>query len=257
MKRIIFTLCMSIFSFSFVVAQQDILLENFENGTIGFTTMVNINPVGSMEATIVDNPVKAGINTSNKVWQWKRVATATDSPNWAGFWATLTNEIPAGYNRIEVKYLRTNANSQLRLKVEGSVTKEINPITPATKVNEWEKMVFDLAGNGIQNIKVLSLFPDYFEPVDKTTTTYVDDIMVYYNPATGIADNPFEANKLNAYYANGEIRFDNYTGYVKVFDLIGRLVKEGNAINGTFSVNLDKGIYILSTTAGSAKIVLP
>jgi hypothetical protein len=440
---------MTVFSLSLVVAQQDILLEDFEDNTVDFTTMVNINPVGSMEATIVDNPVKAGLNTSNKVWQWKRVASATDSPIWAGFWATLTNEIPAGYNRVEVKYLRTNSTSQLKLKVEGGVNMEINAKTPASKVNEWETMVFDLAGNGIQNIKVLSLFPDFYEPVDVTATTYVDDIKVFfgeggtgqpgdslvlfsdsadprfYDPSwvnqtapstvvteafdpmgtngdklpvvttpvkagtnalklqwksatggnwmalvasigwkafdlttmshlrfwvnspaaldtaamplihleaiagtpsvtgkvrlanyvktglmantwtqvsipladiwakdllfqakdtikgvffsqngmddmehtlyldeftfaktTGI-DNPYLNNKMKAYYSNGEIRFVNYAGHVKVFDLIGRLVKEGDAFNGAFSVNLNKGIYIISTTAGSSKIVLP
>lgn len=257
MKRIIFTLCMSIFSISLIMAQQDIMLEDFEDNTVDFTTMVNINPVGSMEATIVDNPVKAGINMSNKVWQWKRVAGATDSPNWAGFWATLTNEIPAGYDHIEVKYLRTNATSQLRLKVEGSVNMEINPVTPATKMNEWENMVFDLAGNGIQNIKVLSLFPDYVEPVTANAITYVDDIKVFFSKGSTGIDNPYETNKLNAYYANGEIRFGNYTGHVKVFDVIGRLITEGDALNGTFSVSLEKGIYIVSTTMGNTRIALP
>lgn len=450
MKRIIFTLCMSIFSLSFVVAQQDILLEDFEDNAVSFTTLVNINPVGSMEATIVDNPVKAGLNTSNKVWQWKRVASATESPNWAGFWATLTNEIPAGYNRIEMKYMRTNSTSQPRIKVEGGTNKEINPTTPATKMNEWETMVFDLAGNDIQNIKVLSIFPDYYEPVDLMATAYIDDIKVIFgqggtttpgdslvlfhdsadprfydqswvNPtapstvvgesfdpvantkdklpvvttpvkggdnalklqwmsatggkwealvasigwkafdltkmtnlkfwinstaamdtasmpllhleaiagtpsvtgkvrlanyvktglmankwtmvtipltdlwakdllfqakdnikgvffsqngtdnmehtlfldefvfastSTGI-DNPYENSTMKAYYTNGEIRFGNYSGHVKVFDLIGRLVKEGDAFNGTFSVNLNKGIYIISTTEGNTKIALP
>ncbi|MGE5395240.1 MAG: hypothetical protein ACM3P1_10880 [Candidatus Saccharibacteria bacterium] len=450
MKRIIFTLCMSIFSLSYVLAQQDILLADFENNTVGFTTMVNINPAGSMEATIVDNPVKAGLNTSNKVWEWKRLPGAAESPNWAGFWATLTNEIPAGYNRIEFKYLRTNANSQPRIKVEGAVNKEINPTTPAKKVNEWETMVFDLAGNGIQNIKVLSIFPDYYEPVNVNAISYVDDIKVIFGPggtttpgdslvlfhdsgdprfydpswvnttapstvvaesfdptgttkdklpvvttpvkggtnalklqwnsatggnwmalvasigwkafnlknmtylkfwvnspaamdtasmpllhfeaiagtpsvtgkvrlanylktgltankwtqvtipladiwakdllfqakdtikgvffsqnamdakehtlyldefvfyklATGI-DNLSETTPMKAFYSNGEIRFNNYTGHVRIFDMIGRLIKEGDAVNGTFSVNLYKGIYIISTTAGNTKIALP
>lgn len=256
MKRIIFTLCITLFSLSFVIAQQDILLEDFEDNTVDFTTMVNINPVGSMEATIVDNPVKAGINMSNKVWQWKRVAGATESPNWAGFWATLTTEVPAGYDHIELKYLRTNANSQPRIKVEGTVNMEINPTTPASKINEWETMTFDLAGNGIQNIKVFSIFPDFYEPVDLTAITYVDDIKVVFSKSTGV-DNPYATNKMNAYYSNGEIRFDNYTGHVKIFDMIGRLLTEGNAVNGTFSVNLNKGLYIVSTTEGNIKIELP
>lgn len=180
MKRLIFTLFFAIFSMALVFAQDDILIEDFEDGEVNFTTMVNINPVGSMEATVVDNPVKAGRNTSEKVWQWKRVAGVVDSPNWAGFWATLTEQIPAGAHRLEVSYMRTNANSQLRLKVEGGKTMEIEAETPASKTNEWEVMVYDLAGNGIQNITVLSLFPDFYEPVNDTSTTYIDDIMVYF-----------------------------------------------------------------------------
>lgn len=203
MKRYIYTLFFSVFSIALVFAQEDILLEDFEDDEVSFTTMVNINPLGSMEATIVDNPVKAGLNTSNKVWQWKRVAGATESPNWAGFWATLNEEIPAGYDRIEVKYMRTNANSQLRLKVEGGTNLELDAMTPASKVNEWETMVFDLAGNGIQNIAVLSLFPDYYEPVDATATTYVDDIMVYF----GEGGTPGEPDSLVIFHDSADPRF--------------------------------------------------
>lgn len=203
MKRFIFTLFFAVFSMALVYAQEDILLEDFEDDEVSFTTMVNINPEGSMEATIVDNPVKAGLNTSNKVWEWKRVAGVTDSPNWAGFWATLTEEIPTGYDRIEVKYMRTKATSQLRLKVEGGTNLEIDPETPASKVNEWETMVFDLAGNGIQNITVLSLFPDYYEPVDATAIAYVDDIMLYF----GDSVTPPPADSLVIFHDSADPRF--------------------------------------------------
>lgn len=447
MKRLIFTLFFAVFSMALVFAQEDILLEDFEDDEVSFTTMVNINPLGSMEAAIVDNPVKAGINTSNKVWEWKRVASATESPNWAGFWATLTEEIPAGYDRVEVKYLRTTANSQLKLKVEGGTNLEIDPMTPASKVNEWETMVFDLAGNGIQNITVLSLFPDYYEPVDLAAVTYVDDIMFFYGgsvippqsdslvifhdsadprfhdqswvsqtapstvvtepfepgaadgdklpvvtdpflggtnalklqfnsmeggdwmamvaatgwqlfdvstfehlkfwinspaamdsaslplvylesnagtprttgkvrladyltagllantwtevnipladlwatdmtftakneikgvffaqstvgttehtlfldefsfhlPATGL-DKSFKNNDLSVYFYNGELRFGNYSGRVQIYDVIGRKVAEGDVFDGTFRINLDNGLYIISTSKGSKKI---
>lgn len=447
MKRLIFTLIFAVCSMALVFAQEDILLEDFEDDEVSFTTMVNINPLGSMEAAIVDNPVKEGLNTSDKVWEWKRVATATESPNWAGFWATLTEEIPVGYDRIEVKYMRTNPNSQLRLKVEGSVNLEIEAQTPASKVNEWETMVFDLAGNGIQNITVLSLFPDYYEPVDATAISYVDDLMVYYGgnvipptsdslvifhdstdprfhdqswvsqtppstvvtepfepgaengdklpvvtdpvlggtnalklqwnsmeggdwmamvadtgwtlfdvtnfehlkfwvnsptaleaaslpqlylesnagtprttgkvnladyltagllantwtevaipladlwaadatftakneikgvffsqntagtmehtlyldefsfhmPATGL-DTPFEANKLNVYFYNGELRFTDYAGRVQIYDVIGRKVAEGEVLDGIFRINLQRGLYIINTTSGTKKI---
>lgn len=448
MKKIIYTLSIALFSSVLVFAQNDILLEDFEDDKIDFTTTVNINPEGSMEANIVDNPVKDGINTSNKVWEWKRVAGVTGPVIYAGFWAPLSQEIPAGYERIEVKYMRTNANSQLKLKVEGSVNVEIMPLTAASKVNEWENMVFDLAANGVQNIKVLSLFPDYYEPINSSSISFVDDIKVFVgdgvtppppadslvifhdsedprfydqsvvtqtapstvvteafepgaangdklpvvttpvaggtnalklqwfskeggtwtafvasigwqsfdvtsfahlkfwiNSSTALAvtdlpqvylestagtpkftgkvklsdylttdltadtwtevmipladiwdadatftsktdikgvyftqnevgmmeytlfldefsfhktataiDNPFAKNQLKAYFTNGEIRFAEYSGHVQIYDLIGRKVAEGDTFNKTFKVNLQNGIYILSTSDGSTKL---
>jgi len=181
MKKKIFTLCILLLSFANVFAQamDDILLDDFESGLVGFTTEVHINPEASFDISVVDNPVIAGINTSAKVWKWQRLDTG-DNQTWAGFWASLTNAVPAGYSKIEVKYLRTNATSQLRMKCEGSVTKEFDPVAPASKTNEWETIVFDLAANGIQNITVLALFPDNYSPIDPAALVYIDDIKVIY-----------------------------------------------------------------------------
>lgn len=84
-------------------------------------------------------------------------------------------------------------------------------------------------------------------------TLYLDEFT--FVKTTGI--NVHETNELNAYYANGEIHFTNYTGHVKVFDLIGRLITEGDALNGSISVYLEKGIYTVSTTMNSTRIELP
>ena len=51
-------------------------------------------------------------------------------------------------------------------------------------------MVFDLAANGIKNIKVISLFPDYYTPVDPTSVSYIDDIKVIYDPNVIIPPTP-------------------------------------------------------------------
>lgn len=191
MKKLLFTFCIGLFSMTSLFAQQDILLDDFESGAVSFTSFVNVNPPASMDVAVIDNPVKTGINTSNKVWEWRRYDASPDpNQSWAGFWATLKTEVPKGYNRIEVKYLRKNATSQLRIKCEGAITKEFNPVTPASKTNEWETMVFDLTANGILNIKVLSFFPDYYEPVDPTAVSYIDDIKVIYDPAVIIPPPP-------------------------------------------------------------------
>jgi hypothetical protein len=179
MKTMISTFFILLLSLTNLSAQENIVLDDFESGLVGFTTEVHINPDASFAISVVDNPVKAGIDVSNKVWKWQRLNTG-DNQSWAGFWAALKTAVPTGYSKVEVKYLRTNATSQLRMKCEGTVTKEFDPVAPASKTNEWETIVFDLKANGIQNITVLSLFPDNYSPINPTALVYIDDIKVIY-----------------------------------------------------------------------------
>ncbi len=160
------------------------VLDNFESGAVSFTTEVHVNPAASMDIAVVNNPVKAGINTSNKVWEWARfdVTPDTNQP-WSGFWSALATAIPSGYHRIEIKYLRTNSTSQLKIKCEGTVTKEIAAVTPASKVNEWETMVFDIYTAGIKNINVFGFFPDFCDPINPAAKVYIDDITIIYDPS--------------------------------------------------------------------------
>ena len=148
MKKLLFSLALALTVSGTALALDNIVLDNFENGLVNFTTEIHGNPPASMNYTVVDNPVKTGINTSNKVWKWTRNDIAPDNVNWAGFWAVLTNAVPTGYHRVEVKYLRTNATSQLRMKCEGAINKEFDPVKPASKTNEWETIVFDIYANG-------------------------------------------------------------------------------------------------------------
>lgn len=161
-------------------ALQTFVLEDFESGAVTFTETVNILGDGNpMEHAVVDNPQQDDVNGSNKVWKWTR--TAVD-PDWAGFWATLTNEVPSGYHRIEVKYYRTDANSQLRINCEGSHGKrEFLPVTAPTKVNEWETLVFDLQANGVANVTVFGMQPDFSTTRTVGTVAYVDDITFVYD----------------------------------------------------------------------------
>lgn len=185
MKQLFTFLAMMLFAGIVVKGQtlQTFVLDDFENGLVNFTEVVNVNPPAHMDIAVVDNPVKSGINTSSKVWEWKRYDAETDNKIWAGFYSTLKNEIPSGYHRIEIKYLRTNATSQIKIKPEGGVSKEIASETPASKTNEWELMVFDIYKAGIKNIRVFGFFPDFYEPIDPNAKIYVDDITIVYDPS--------------------------------------------------------------------------
>ncbi|MBC8005426.1 MAG: hypothetical protein H7X84_08115 [Verrucomicrobia bacterium] len=83
-------------------------------------------------------------------------------------------------------------------------------------------------------------------------TLYLDEFS-FHKTATGI-DTPFAKNQLKVYFANGEIRFAEYSGHVQIYDLIGRKVAEGEVFNKAFKVNLDGGVYIINTPEGSTKL---
>jgi len=209
MKKLLFT-CLIALAASVTSSAQlaTYVLDDFENGLINFTALVNANPAATFDFTVVDNPVKAGINTSNKVMKCARFdATPDVNQIWAGFYATLKTPIPTGYHRIEIKYLRTNATSQLRIKCEGAVSKEMDPVTPASQTNVWENMVFNIYSNGIKNVTVFSVFPDYYQPVDPAAITYIDDITVVYDPSIVPPPAPtlltlFDNSADNRYYDN-------------------------------------------------------
>lgn len=157
------------------------VLEDFESGNVTFTETVNINPSVEMVAEVVDNPKKDDVNSSNKVWKWTR--EEVDNV-WAGFWATLTNEVPKGYQRIEIKYYREDAKSQLKIKCEGASNVEFLPMTAPEKTGEWEVLTFDLLANNVYNVKVFGMQPDFRSSVEELvagTVTYVDDIKFIYD----------------------------------------------------------------------------
>lgn len=182
MKHVFTFFVMALLFSAVTFGQATFVLDDFENGLVNFTEVVNVNPPAHMDIAVVNNPVKDAVNSSNKVWEWKRYDAETENKIWAGFYSVLKNEIPSGYHRIEIKYLRKNATSQLKIKPEGAVTKEIMPVNLATKTNQWETLVFDIYAAGIKNIRVFGFFPDYYEPIDVNATVYVDDITIVYDP---------------------------------------------------------------------------
>ncbi len=93
----VFTFLVMAFLFNAVtMGQATFVLDDFENGQVNFTEVVNVNPPAHMDIAVVDNPVKDAVNSSNKVWEWKRYDAEADNKIWAGFYSVLKNEIPSG-----------------------------------------------------------------------------------------------------------------------------------------------------------------
>jgi hypothetical protein len=73
--------------------------------------------------------------------------------------------------------------------------------------------------------------------------------------ATSVS-NPNESSKMTAFYNNGRLLVGIYNGVVRLFDITGKKLAESQAISGAINVNLQKGIYIVETSAGTSKIAV-
>jgi hypothetical protein len=73
--------------------------------------------------------------------------------------------------------------------------------------------------------------------------------------ATSVS-NPNESSKMTAFYNNGRLIVGIYNGVVRLFDITGKKLAESQAISGAINVNLQKGIYIVETSAGTSKIAV-
>jgi hypothetical protein len=284
MKRIIFTLSMAIFFLSNIVAQTsaDSLVLFHDSSDPRFydpsvvtqkapSTVVaeSFDPTAAIKdkLPVVTTPVKGGSNALKLQWKsgvggdWSALVA---SIGWNPFDLTTMSHLrfwiysPTAMDTASMPMIYLEAVSGTP-KVTGKVMLA-NYVKTGLMANTWTHVTIPLADLWAKDLlfQAKNAIKDVFFSQNKADniehTVYLDEFT--FAKTTSI-NNPYETNEMSAYYTNGEIHFNNYAGQVKVFDLIGRLVKEGNAFNGTFSVNLDKGIYILSTTAGSTKIVLP
>lgn len=151
------------------------IIENYE----GTPITMNIIKGGSNDLstlTVVNNPFKTGINTSNKVCKLFR---DKDGLPWEGFWSNLTVDLTVN-KYVHVKVYKTRI-SPVKFKVEGGPNGplEIASMSPQTKVNEWEDLVFDFSSL-TGTYTTISLMPDFKDPVglNKDITLYFDDIVI-------------------------------------------------------------------------------
>lgn len=291
MKRIIFTLCMSIVSLMFAVAQQvpggttapgDSLVLFHDSTDPRFydpsvvtqkapSTVVTeaFDPSGTNgdKLPVVTTPVKGGTNALKLQWtsgiggDWTALVA---SIGWKPFDLTAMSHLifwinsPTAMDTAAMPMIYLEAVSGLPL-VTGKI-KLAEYVKTGLLANTWTLVTVPLTDFWAKDMlfQAKDVIKDVYFSQNKADNTehtlYLDEFT--FAKTTSI-DNPYLTNKMQAYYANGEIRFVNYSGHVKVYDMIGKLITEGDAFNGTFAVNLEKGTFIISTTAGSTKIVLP
>ncbi|TRX20470.1 T9SS type A sorting domain-containing protein [Flavobacterium franklandianum] len=155
------------------------VIENYEGTPINMT-ILNGGSTDLSTLTVISNPYKTGINTSNKVCYLLR---DKDGIPEVGFWATKTIDFTTN-KYIHVKVYKTRITT-VKFKVEdrmGGIL-EMTSSNPQTKVNQWEDLVFDFSSL-TGNYTKISLMPDFIDPVGLSAdiNIYFDDIILNNNP---------------------------------------------------------------------------
>lgn len=128
--------------------------------------------------TVIDNPHKSGINTSNRVLQMIKYPGQT----WGGALITLPDPMDFSTKKtFKMKVYSPRVGAKFLLKVENltnggiSYEKEV----ACTKANEWEELTFDYSGiNAANSYQKVVLIMDNGTAGDGSAnyTFYVDDI---------------------------------------------------------------------------------
>ena len=122
--------------------------------------------------TLIPNPDKSGINTSNYVIKFVR---DKDGVPWGGFWSTTPVDVTDNkYMHVKVWKPRI---SPIKFKIEGGAagTLEAPSTAPQTMTGRWEDMVFDFSSK-TGPYPIIAFMPDFEDPL-----TLTDDIVIYFD----------------------------------------------------------------------------
>lgn len=152
---------------------------DFEDAGVGAGwtwTASDVNPT----FTVIANPQKTGINTSDKVVEF--VAKTTDN-NWALAHSQGIGEFTfdATNNSVKIKVYKPTT-SDVAIKFEGT-SSPIELKVANTLTNQWEELTFDFSNSNGNTYNKIVIIPDFVGPhvtgKDRTqnNTMYLDDIV--------------------------------------------------------------------------------
>ena len=155
-----------------VVANELALPVDFESAELAYA-FVNF---GNAFSGVVNNPAKSGINTSNKVAQYEKVAGAE---TWAGSFLQFPRAINfAKGKRLTVKVWSPKAGATVLLKLENETDGNIFAEKTATTTlsNGWETLSFDFSDqDAAKSLHKVVIFFDFGNPGDGSKY-FFDDI---------------------------------------------------------------------------------
>ena len=239
---------------------------NFET-PVTFTYFAD-DSLDGRHPNIVANPKKAGINTSAKVMEFRRI------PAGAVFQGAYI-DLPAAVKWTDAKIVvkakvLMDHLGNVGFKLEGAPggqNKEI-PISN-TKVNEWEELTADFGAAGItgtEGFMRITMFIDLGLPVATTTqVSYLDDIIIGNTgscTSTGIFD-PIKVDALSVFPNPASevlvIRNAQNIRRLDVTNLLGQRVQTASVsnLNDDYNLHLSdlaKGMYIISAYDETGKL---
>lgn len=265
---------------SSAVYSQSLVLDNFEDGLL--SSRYRPGSGNTALLSVVDNPLKNGINTSNKVF------LLTNHSGSSYFMLDLNQNGQSvstdGYNRFRFKYyVGQNADgvqisdiSSVRLQLYGSSSAEnIRDIKPGLK-GAWETVTYEIPMVSAYNVFQIRLNYNRVSPASLVTDSYfIDDVEFFYSDGTPTS----VESKMGGVFASCYVEsatgqaYLNLSGYradnaeASLYNIAGQRVK--TVFNGTlvgqqssipFSVD-SPGIYFVRVVAddrvlGSIKLVV-
>ncbi|WP_124978781.1 T9SS type A sorting domain-containing protein [Nonlabens xiamenensis] len=157
------------------------IIEDYEGPSMYMNIMKSGNSNDNSSISVVANPSKTGINTSNTV---SRLFRDKDGIPWCGFWSNQNINLDTN-KFLHVKVFKSR-KTPVRVKLEGGPagSVEIQSMNPPAKRNEWEDLVFDFSGL-YGTYTSISIMPDFRDPVllSRNINVYIDDIQLTNSPA--------------------------------------------------------------------------
>jgi hypothetical protein len=223
---------------------------DFETETAAVWTVFATNPDDQNALSVVDNPDKTGLNTSNKVA--KMVIPEAASP-WAGIFSDSypTIEFTEASSTITMMVWKDNTNP-VGIKVEsptngGTVTEVKIPVTESGKWIEVSADFSALVGFGFAR---LTIFPDFPDTRTAGATVYIDNIALA--GATGTVD--IKSDGLFV-YPNPVSNVLNVKGAknadITIINIDGRVVRNVSNVSSVDVSDLAKGIYSVKIRSGN------
>jgi len=209
--------------------------------------------IGGAPVTIVNNPLIAGMNTSDKVLKVER--TADNAKTYIGTSALVTEFDAPRY--VHMKILKNRASAtRFQLSKKDNSNKVIRTSINTYDTNhlgEWQDLVFDMGSEYEQCGKV-------WIQVDHASNAgphdiYIDDIMFNNDPnsrnpvSTGVSLKIDERVKVYPNPANDHLFIDGFSGErIDVIDSNGKVFCSFTAFTNTHQVDLGhlpSGLYLL------------